>query len=148
MSGSVWGSLPRPRTLQHADQENRTNEFQITRRWLYPWTAATLCLFEDYITLFNLAITERVKGHISPLEAYSLISLGMLSLRRTGQKCSSWTTCDWECWSVMKMVLQGGEKKKQKKTKNIWNAAGLQHLEHNTSMTVTINNTILSAPAT
>ena len=33
--GSSWHSLSCPRTLQHADQGNRTCDLLITRRWLY-----------------------------------------------------------------------------------------------------------------
>ena len=31
-----------PRTLRHADQGNRTSDLPNTRRWLYPWSTATL----------------------------------------------------------------------------------------------------------
>ena len=37
-SGAVLGSVSCPRTLQHADQGNRTSDLPITRHWLYPWS--------------------------------------------------------------------------------------------------------------
>ena len=41
-SGAVQGSVSCSRTLQHADQGNRTSNLLITKRWLCPWTTAAL----------------------------------------------------------------------------------------------------------
>ena len=39
-SGAVWGSVSCPRTLWYADHMNRTNDFPMTRCWIYFWASA------------------------------------------------------------------------------------------------------------
>ena len=59
-SGAVWGSVSCPRTLLHADQENRTSSLQIKRRWLYPWATAALysCKFDYNLLLLIFLVVK------------------------------------------------------------------------------------------